>query len=230
MQDVFEPKHVDIFKLLDKHKKLDIAGFDTLDPGAVAEKIFGPDLKSSDLFLYLFRRFGIPLSESHDDYKEACSYWFTTPEPDLFLCVSIKAGAGACTAFGYVLTQELSQSVRREIDDLTKAWRDEKAAWIAANDIPESEADERYKQEFPDKWEEIGKLGGPLCRQCNEALTAVFKDFLRPTYIRDEYFNVLGVVTSEDFEINIDERTGDDVTLYKGFLTADYAVSYMHKP
>jgi hypothetical protein len=230
MQDIFETKQVDILELLKKHKKLDIAGFGTLYPGAVAEEVFGPSLKSSDLFLYLFRRFGMPRNESHDDYKEACAYWFTTLNPDLFLHVSIKAGADTCTAFGYVLTQELSRAVRREIDDLAKAWREEKAAWIAANDIPESEADDRYKQQFPEKWEEIGNLAGPLCRKCNEALTAVFKDFLRPTYIRDEYFNVLGVVYPEEFEYKVGEGTVVEMTLYKGLPLADYAVSYMAKP
>jgi len=70
------------------------------DPGRYADKIF-PNGDYSSLFLYMFRRFGIPESGS-DPYKEIACWYLMTPDPAVALMVSPRP-SGLRYSFGYLV-------------------------------------------------------------------------------------------------------------------------------
>jgi hypothetical protein len=70
------------------------------DPGQYADEIFsGGDYSS--LFVYMFRRFGIPESGS-DPYKEIACWYLTTTDPAVALIVSPRP-SGLRYSFGYLV-------------------------------------------------------------------------------------------------------------------------------
>jgi hypothetical protein len=251
---VFEPQSVDIWKEYKRNGHMNIAAFGELDPSDMAEEVFQTDdLNSAELFLYLFRRFGIPPAERYDDLKQACAYCFTTPRPDIFLTVSINGAPGTCLMFGYAITEELGKRIRQETRLIVDAWLKEKDAWAVDNGIITSETVEkwqrekaacpigmgnsddnkikdeivdRFKEAFPEKYKAaIEKPCGPAQQEANEALRVTLQSFLRPTYIRDVYFNVLGRVYDSD--MNYDEET--ETSSHLGLPVADYCKSYSHQ-
>ena len=68
------------------------------DPGKYAEEIL-PDGDYASLFVYMFRRFGMPENGS-DDYKEIACWYLTTPDPAVGLMVSPRP-SGLRYSFGY---------------------------------------------------------------------------------------------------------------------------------
>ncbi|MDR2650032.1 MAG: hypothetical protein LBB94_10010 [Clostridiales bacterium] len=218
MSNIFEPQLADIIELLRKFGKMDIAAFGTLDPGVLAERVYDLDLDSAKLFLYLFRRFGLPLNKDHDDYKEACVYYFTTPNPEVFLYVSIKGSLRTNCYFGYAISQSISMQIRKETDKLAAAWRRERDTWISNNNIPADQAPELYESSFPEKMMELHSLCGPLQEKCNEALLTVLRDFLRPVNIRDVYFNAKGNIDIRELEYDED----NEISSFQGMPVADY--------
>jgi len=70
------------------------------DPGAYTDEIFlNGDYAS--LFVYMFRRFGIPENGS-DPYKEIACWYLTTPDPAVALMVSPRP-SGLRYSFGYLV-------------------------------------------------------------------------------------------------------------------------------
>ncbi len=70
------------------------------DPGEYATDIL-PDGDYASLFVYMFRRFGIPESGS-DPYKEIACWYITTPDPAVALMVSPRP-SGLRYSFGYYI-------------------------------------------------------------------------------------------------------------------------------
>ncbi len=68
------------------------------DPGKYADEILLNGNYSS-LFVYMFRRFGIPTNGS-DPYKEIACWYLTTPDPAVALMVSPRP-SGLRYSFGY---------------------------------------------------------------------------------------------------------------------------------
>ena len=68
------------------------------DPGEYADEIL-PNGNYSSLFVYMFRRFGIPENGS-DDYKEIACWYLTTPDVAVGLMVSPRP-SGLRYSFGY---------------------------------------------------------------------------------------------------------------------------------
>ena len=68
------------------------------DPGEYADEIL-PKGDYSSLFVYMFRRFGIPENGS-DSYKEIACWYLTTPDPAVGLMVSPRP-SGLRYSFGY---------------------------------------------------------------------------------------------------------------------------------
>lgn len=69
-----------------------------VDPGKSAEEIL-PDGDYASLFVYMFRRFGMPENGS-DGYKEIACWYLTTPDPFVGLMVSPRP-SGLRYSFGY---------------------------------------------------------------------------------------------------------------------------------
>ena len=69
-----------------------------VDPGKYADEILLNGNYSS-LFVYMFRRFGIPENGS-DPYKEIACWYLTTPDPAVALIVSPRP-SGLRYSFGY---------------------------------------------------------------------------------------------------------------------------------
>lgn len=134
----FETQMVDWIKIWKQFGKLDSASSGTLDPGELAETVFGDLLESGQLFLYLFRRFGAPI-DPYDDYKECCEYHFTTPRPDVWLGVSINGLGNTGILFRYGVTLELGERLRVEDRALVRAWHAKKDRWCRGQgmDLPE---------------------------------------------------------------------------------------------
>jgi len=73
-----------------------MAGY--VDPGEFASEIL-PNGDYADLFVYMYRRFGISEYGS-DDYKEIACWYVTTPDPAVVLVVSPRP-SGLRYSFGY---------------------------------------------------------------------------------------------------------------------------------
>ena len=83
-------------KRKDEHWQGAMAGI--ADPGEYADEIL-PNGNYSSLFVYMFRRFGIPEWGS-DPYKEIACWFITTPDPAVVLIVSPRP-SGLRYSFGY---------------------------------------------------------------------------------------------------------------------------------
>ncbi len=70
------------------------------DPGEFANDIF-PSGDYASLFVYMYRRFGVPTSGS-DPYKEIACWYLTTPDPAVGLKVSPRPN-GLLYSFGYLI-------------------------------------------------------------------------------------------------------------------------------
>lgn len=77
-----------------------------LETGEIAERLFGDEYSSGNAFLYLFRRFGYPIS-GWDEYKGAADYVLTTPMDGIYLWAMIKAGDHASYSFGIRFSEEM---------------------------------------------------------------------------------------------------------------------------
>ena len=91
-------RHAKLLKLKggDEHWQGAMAGM--ADPGEYADEIL-PNGGYSSLFVYMFRRFGIPETGS-DPYKEIACWYLTTPDPAVGLMVS-PCPSGLRYSFGY---------------------------------------------------------------------------------------------------------------------------------
>jgi len=70
------------------------------DPGQYADDIF-PQGNYASLFVYMYRRFGIPVSGS-DPYKEIACWYLTTSDAAVALIVSPRP-SGLRYSFGYLI-------------------------------------------------------------------------------------------------------------------------------
>jgi hypothetical protein len=154
-------------------------------------------------FAYLWRRFGPPWAGG-DSHKTLATYYLTTPDPDVFLWLSL--GTSLALSIGYLIERGLDQEtrqaraewwrnfelwvVRRNPDEATQgAWLSDNAkiaeAKLDLGDIPLRE---------PADW----RLGSAIRIRVNEALIATLRDLMRPVYIRDVGINILGRKQHED--------------------------------
>jgi hypothetical protein len=80
------------------------------NPGKYVEEIFLNkesffDDDYASLFVYMFRRFGMPQSGS-DPYKELACWYITTPDPAVALMVSPRP-CGLYLSFGYLVNTDI---------------------------------------------------------------------------------------------------------------------------
>ncbi len=87
-------------------------GDELLEPGKLAEKIYGDKFSSAAIFAYLFRRFGYPLG-GWDDYKELCGYTLSTPMEGIYLYISIKGDGEPSYSFGIRFSDEMYKKYRK---------------------------------------------------------------------------------------------------------------------
>jgi hypothetical protein len=214
-------------------------------PGNLAEQVFGEKTDSARLFLYMYRRFGPPV-DTCDEYKVAAVYYLTTPRPDVFLNVSVYGGGITCLFFGYALSGDLVVGIRREEHDAEDAWRAEQAEWCRANGIAvpdridwvsatyeevqeyhqkRTAAFDAYCAANPGKEDERRNFRSPLRAAVEDALLVTIRDFERPTYIRDVYFNPSGEVDDAAFEVVDDNYAASEEYAplrYKDIPVAEY--------
>jgi len=96
--------HAKLLKLKRDNEHWQGAMMGIADPGESAEEIL-PDGDYASLFVYMFRRFGIPESGS-DDYKEIACWYLTTPDPAVGLMVSPRPN-GLRYSFGYLVDTDV---------------------------------------------------------------------------------------------------------------------------
>lgn len=106
MNGVFEVKQYDGDAFLKG-----FGGNGLLEPGELAEKIYGDKFSSASMFAYLFRRFGYPL-DGWDDYKELCGYILNTPMEGIYLYISIKGDGAPSYSFGVRFSDEMYKKYR----------------------------------------------------------------------------------------------------------------------
>jgi hypothetical protein len=236
----FEPQKVNFWTTWKRFGGMDAAAFGTLNPGKLAEQVFGEEMEAAQLFLYLFRRFGPPI-DADDEYKIAAAYCLTTPRDDTFLRIAIHGSNSTGIHFGYAVTHEIGDRLRAEDNEYQKSWHQEKDAWFAANGIviPDASFETYWSKEgdqiredyqkaldaycaaHPGKREELYDPPVPLKTEVNEALLVTIRDLQRPVNIRDIYFNPLGRIEDGDFDEADDDGEDWEVT-YKGLPVAKY--------
>lgn len=163
------------------------------------------DFSDSSLvaFSYLWRRFG-PSGFGWDDYKGLVSYVVNTPDPDIFLLLRLRG-----SSLGY----SVGMWAKKEIDDLCnepqRDWFAKLVEWhqdkynenlYSIDDLQLRE--ERTKEakktlgELPlfyigqDNWQDLGPES-PIYR-INHNISIAMEEMLRPVYVRDIPFNILG--------------------------------------
>lgn len=119
---------------MDKTKIKQVTKFDGEYTGAMsgfidlkesAEQILGK-VHPGNVFIYMFRRFGYPIS-GWDDQKTLVKYNITTPMDGVVLTVSPNVtGAGT---FRYLLREDLDRSCVDELDLSYREWHDKFNAW-----------------------------------------------------------------------------------------------------
>lgn len=171
------------------------------DPSAIANAALGADPTPEALFTYCYRRFGQPLCPSDQDKELAC-YLLTTPMPDVFLVISIRAPGCSAGSFGYLVEGEIFWSALREYEAANLARRKAFDRWLAQRDVAPGTGEEarvaawrEFETHHPrrDHANQRGILG-----KVHRALRASIKELARPTSVRDSYFNALGPVDEGD--------------------------------
>lgn len=88
------------------------------DPGKDVDNIF-PNGDYASLFVYMYRRFGIPISGS-DSYKEMARWYLTTPDDAVALMVSPRP-YGLRYSFGYLInTNVYNYNSRDDVENIRK--------------------------------------------------------------------------------------------------------------
>lgn len=221
----FETKKIDLDDLPFGWDKIFWAGASSIDPGRIVQGVFGERMSASDMFMYIFRRFGAP-SSAGDTFKSGGEYIFTTPMDGLYLTAGVKGSNYTSVLFGYLTTQEFENRLRDERQAHVRAWHDAFSEWRKANDISEKgfrrdedytaskkardAAFKAYDEAFPGINEELHQKAGPLREEVTAALLSTANDLMRPTNIRDAYFNILGPFAG----IEYDEETDTENTKY----------------
>ena len=117
--------HAKIWKMKGDTERWQGAMAGIADPGGYADEIF-PKGNYSSLFVYMFRRFGIPENGS-DPYKEIACWHLTTPDPAVVLMVCPRP-SGLRYSFGYIVntavynyhTHDEVEAIRKEIEPSLK--------------------------------------------------------------------------------------------------------------
>lgn len=220
----FETEKINLDDLPFGRDKIFRAGAATVDPGRIVQDVFGENMSASDMFMYLFRRFGSP-SRAGDSFKSGGEYILTTSMEDLYLVASVGCSDYTPVLFGYLTTRDFEDRLREEDDAQVRAWHATFKKWREERGGPEeafkegafvSGMDERksvfkvYVEEFPDIEDELHKKDGLLCKGAATALLATANDLMRPTNIRDGWFNILGAFSG----IKYNEETDTENTKY----------------
>lgn len=117
---------------LAKFGKARLSGFggsSDLNPGDVAEQIFGEKMDGPHLFAYLFRRFGYP-NIGWDDYKNLVCYALTTPMPGLYLTVTPYLGNTTSIHFGCLMNYPTRRRMEKIRWDRCEKHRLVKDRWM----------------------------------------------------------------------------------------------------
>lgn len=158
-----------------------------IDPSAWADELFGADVPGPWLTCYMIRRFGWPNLHS-DSYKQFCSWALTTPIDGLWVAVTPYLGHDGLTdahAHNLHFGVRFSKTLCDEVE------ADQQAAW--------------RERETP----------SALTLRIREAVEAVLRDLLRPTYVRDINFSIFG-----DTERNPQAREKCGATIADPFVGA----------
>jgi hypothetical protein len=83
-----------------------------LNPGKIAQEIYGDKFDYGHATAYLLRRFGFSF-EGYDDYKTLASWVLTTPLNGVYLWVMIKGNSSASCSFGVRFSKEKYQELHR---------------------------------------------------------------------------------------------------------------------
>jgi len=221
----FETKKIDLDDLPFGWDKIFWAGASSIAPGRIVQEVFGERMSASDMFMYIFRRFGAP-SCAGDTYKSGGEYILTTPIDGLYLTASVKGSNYTPVLFGYIATREFEERLMNERHEHVRAWHEAFRKWRKDNGISEEgfrrdedytaskeardAAFKAYDEAFPGINDALHQKAGPLREEVTAAFLATANDLMRPTNIRDVDFNILGRFAA----IEYDEETDTAHTQY----------------
>jgi len=223
-------------------------------PGCQHPELFAradlPENSGLTAFAYLWRRFGPPWYGS-DAYKDLAGYILGTPHPDVFLRIALK-GSGLEYGTGYLITQTFEATLLKAEE--SAAWEKTFEAWWLDKKLTEDEAailEQALPKDHPDYqavvkhyWDDrlnstivreaegvLGVYPGRACRdECPlivDNITAALQELLRPVYIRDVYFNILGRVRDEDLS---DDWASAEPSKYAGLgMPQDAVEALLHE-
>lgn len=173
----FKAAMVPVMDLYKIHRNLSSMGMGELNPGELAERVFGKALESGQLFLYLFRRFGQPV-DPIDEYKQAAQYTLTTPEDGIWLRITINGHDSASLPFGYATTESVRDALRTEDVAHVGAWHRAKETWCRENgvEIPDLPPYPRHTKTEEQFWTEYNAAAAARGEHGNTLDTA-FKSY-----------------------------------------------------
>lgn len=181
------------------------ARFDSVFNGnSVAKKVWGAKslkLESTfSAFAYLTRRFG-PTIHGSDPHKDLAQYCLTTPNKEVAVFLSLGS-AGLAYSLGYFASKELKD----KIYEPAKKWEKDFFDWVSSKSRTKNK--KRLEKKYfawrtnVEKTNEAIKVIGAFPfenkdveKDINDAVIATCKELLRPIFIRDRPFNLLGPLT-----------------------------------
>jgi len=178
-----------------------------LDPGAVAETVFGPTLSYGTLMAYCFRRFG-PSPFGSDNYKEIVRWNLTTPLEDLFLSISINGLSRTQLLFGYQMTHDLHLSLANEHQCEVETLHANFRTWLREahgedyDDMKKTMHETEGRELWSERWDafnaaDSSPVSTPLKDQAEAALLGTIQALKSPTWVRDVPIDATGGVSDE---------------------------------
>lgn len=222
------------------------ASMGVVAPGRLAMEVLGKELHYGLLFAYLFRRFGFPNSEA-DPHKEIAKYLLTTPMPELFLEVSVKANTSTSLLFGYVMPSSMEAQLQAEHDeDLDQfhvnflAWRKAKG-YVLPRDVGEEydyREDNRQFKKVLELYIADGGVhyqnlaSGPVTGAVLEALRATLLDIKTPVGVRDRMFSAVDESCDDPFADEAEADGGRESEIASAYHASGYFIpdGYMADP
>jgi hypothetical protein len=176
-------------------------------PGDIASTVLGEEINFGVLFAYCFRRFGFP-NQGGYGFDDIASYQLTTPIPDVFLQVYIKATIRTSLLFGFTMSCDIEEQLHQEHRDCNKKYHADFLAWRQAKGValPSDLSSDFNSEAQAIQFEKLIKLycaeggsrfkdmrKGPATEAVLAALRVTLEDIRNPVMVRDNAFSVVNL-------------------------------------
>lgn len=102
----------------------------------IVREVCGDEIDYGCLFAYLFRRFGYPLY-GWDDYKQLCTYYLTTPHPDMLLNITPYVGNTSVLSIRFMVPPHVTKQIEEYARRDRSAWEQRMYTWAEQQGLPD---------------------------------------------------------------------------------------------